>query len=746
MNNVLELKGNRFSQASPKYLGGGAAINSQKEVTTEHLLRLKEQLIKIKEFWQNETQPFDGVLISVHYNKIVAKSNRIAGLLKGTKSNNAIVGAKFNDTKTKHIITYFIGEKFLDESIDFISKTADVLTQKFSGEINKKIFDDKSIFTSKEFKDFPISMSAFKQVIADTSYIDSFEVERATSDYKQSIVTIYDVKKDIKSVLKDLGIDVLSTGILDNQTVYLDENQVKILFEKASYLVSMSTVDLSDLSPSDFMSDYKNNNVNIPEPTVEPVVGVIDTLFDERVYFSDWVEYNDMVSNNISKNQDDYRHGTAVSSIIVDGPRLNPWLDDGCGRFRVRHFGVAVGGKFSSFSIIRNIKKIVIENPDIKVWNLSLGSNQEINDNFISAEAATLDQIQYENDVIFVIAGTNTNKAGKGALKIGSPADSINSMVVNSVTSKDVFADYSRRGLVLSFFSKPDVSYYGGSKEKYIKVCEPLGEANVSGTSFAAPWITRKLAYLISFLGLKREVAKAMIIDAARGWNNNPTPKKISLYGHGIVPISINNIIKTEDDEIRFIVSDISEKWNTYNYHFPIPLKGDKYPYIARATMCYFPKCTRTQGVDYTNTELNLHFGRMEDEGKIKDIKGDKQNMDEGPYGEKNYLLEVEARKQFRKWDNVKYIAENVNKRMIPKSSYKNKNWGMEIKTNNRLDPKDGEGIKFGVVVTIKEMNRVNRIDEFINSCSLKGWIVNKIDIDNRIDIYNAVNEDIDVE
>lgn len=112
----------------------------------------------------------------------------------------------------------------------------------------------------------------------------------------------------------------------------------------------------------------------------------------------------------------------------------------------------------------------------------------------------------------------------------------------------------------------------------------------------------------------------------------------------------------------------------------------------------------------------------------------------------KNYLLEVEARKQFRKWDNVKYIAENVNKRKIPKSSYKNKNWGMEIKTNNRLDPKDGEGIKFGVVVTIKEMNGVNRIDEFINSCSFKGWIVNKIDVDNRIDIYNAVNEDIDVE
>lgn len=45
--------------------------------------------------------------------------------------------------------------------------------------------------------------------------------------------------------------------------------------------------------------------------------------------------------------------------------------------------------------------------------------------------------------------------------------------------------------------------------------------------------------------------------------------------------------------------------------------------------MCYFPLCDRSQGVDYTNTELNLHFGRIGNNGKIKDIKGDKQNIDE---------------------------------------------------------------------------------------------------------------------
>lgn len=595
---------------------------------------------------------------------------------------------------------------------------------------------------SKLFYNLSIRMSVFKQVIADASYIDSFEVQLPTIELKQSIITLYDVKEDTRLIFRKLGIDLLSTRILDNQTVYLDEKQVELLFEKAPYLVSMATVDLTNLSPDDFINEYQNNMITIPAPSIEPTVGVIDTLFDENVYFSEWVDYHEMVTKDIPRNSNDYRHGTAVSSIIVDGSRLNPWLEDGCGRFRVRHFGVAVGAEFSSFSIIKQIKSIVLSNPDIHVWNISLGSNQEINDNFISAEAATLDQIQFDHNVIFVVAGTN--KPSEDVIKIGSPADSVNSMVVNAVTKSGLSTKYARKGLVLSFFAKPDVSYYGGSEEQYIRVCEPLGAANVAGTSYAAPWIARKLAYLIEILGLNREVAKAMLIDSARSWNEKPSPEEVALYGHGIVPIHINDVVQTKDDEIKFVVSDISEKWNTYNYLFPVPLKDNKFPYIAKATMCYFPLCDRSQGVDYTNTEFNLHFGRIGNDKKIIDIKGDKQNIDEVLCEERNYLLEGEARKQFRKWDNVKYIAESATKRMIPKDSFSNKNWGMEIKTNNRLDPKDGMGVRFGVVVTLKEMNGINRIDEFIRNCTLNGWLVNEIDVDNKVDLHQKVNEEIE--
>ena len=743
MNNMLELKGKRFVQASKNTGGGGASMNSKSTVTSEQLLRLATKLQRIKTFWEKEEKPFQGVLISVHYNKIVAKTNRITGLFKGIDSNLAIVGAKFNNEKTKHIITYFLEVCDLEKTIDLILIANEIVRSLFKDGITKATFDNnKKVFNKIDAKTYHISKSTFRQIIADVSYVEDFEVERALQQFKESIITLYDTKMDTQLLFKKIGIDVLSSRILDNRTVYLDENQAKILYEKAPYLVAMATENWMNLSPEDFMNSYDDGMIHIPNPSIEPTIGVIDTLFDKEVYFSEWVEYHDMVDDNIPKASRDYRHGTAVSSIIVDGVRLNPWLNDGCGRFRVRHFGVATASQFSSFTIIKQIKRIIAANKDIKVWNISLGSNQEVNDNFISAEASILDQIQYENDVIFVVAGTN--KPNDSVVKIGSPADSINSMVVNAVTKSGLSTKYSRKGLALSFFAKPDVSYYGGSEEKYIQVCEPLGAASVAGTSYAAPWIARKLSYLIDVLGFNREIAKAMIIDSARGWNESPTPEEVALYGHGVVPIRIEDIVRTKDDEIKFVVTDISEKWNTYNYDFPIPIQDDKYPYVARATMCYFPMCERAQGVDYTNTELNLHFGRIKDDGTLYEINDDKQNQDEQIGGTKNYILEGEARERFRKWDNVKYITEKPTENKKPKKSYKNKNWGMEIKTNNRLDPKDGVGLRFGVVVTLKEINGVNRIDEFIKNCHLNGWLVNTIDIKNRIDIHKKVNEEIE--
>lgn len=60
------------------------------------------------------------------------------------------------------------------------------------------------------------------------------------------------------------------------------------------------------------------------------------------------------------------------------------------------------------------------------------------------------------------------------------------------------------------------------------------------------------------------------------------------------------------------------------------------------------------------------------------------------------------------------------------------------------MKEKNGRGLQFGVVVTLKEINGVNRIDEFIKMCMIRGWVVNQIDIENQLDIYARAEEDIE--
>ena len=218
MNNMLELKGKPFGQVSKKNGGGGASMNSKSVVTSEQLHRLETRLQQIKKFWEEEQKPFQGILISVHYNKIVSKTNRIAGLFKGENSNLAIVGAKFNNDKTKHIITYFLDFADLDKTINLILDANEIIRSLFKDGISKSVFDNnKESFNKINSKTHYMSKSAFRQIIADVSYIEDFEVEKAPQQFKESIITLYDTKIDTQLLFKKIGIDVRSSRILDNR-------------------------------------------------------------------------------------------------------------------------------------------------------------------------------------------------------------------------------------------------------------------------------------------------------------------------------------------------------------------------------------------------------------------------------------------------------------------------------------------------------------------------------------------------
>ena len=152
--------------------------------------------------------------------------------------------------------------------------------------------------------------------------------------------------------------------------------------------------------------------------------------------------------------------------------------------------------------------------------------------------------------------------------------------------------------------------------------------------------------------------------------------------------------------------------------------------------MCYFPECTRAQGVDYTNRELSLHFGRIKANGSIDDIN--ENNQDEVGA----HVDERKSRREFRKWENTKFISK-ILKNNKPIKSYDERLWGLAITSKERLSSRVGRNLNFGAVITLREVNGVNRINDFIRACTLRGWIVNEIDIQNRIEVYNNNQEEI---
>ena len=51
--------------------------------------------------------------------------------------------------------------------------------------------------------------------------------------------------------------------------------------------------------------------------------------------------------------------------------------------------------------------------------------------------------------------------------------------------------------------------------------------------------------------------------------------------------------------------------------------------------------------------------------------------------------------------------------------------------------------LNFGVVITLKEINNINRIDDFIKACTLRGFIVSELNIESYIEEYNTNQEEV---
>lgn len=750
MNNLLEVKV-RYNHG--KRAGAPILVNLRKngETDARKIEQLQENLRAIVRYYESTPKYLKGCLIDVNYNDIIAKSKRISELLRpsGKQTNDVVVGARFSDApegQENHIITYYVDEKTINKTLEKLDETKRFLVEKLGGRAVPENFNEsKEKKNDLDYEGYSPKES-IRNMIVDCSVVESMSVPNVTDDTNKEsfLLTFFQTECSLSEMLEKLKIDRYQYpyAFYGKDTISVNRDLYQILQDRVPYMISMISSDLSQATLEAIDKSKQKYERDIPKPSNEPTIGVIDNLFDEGVYFSEWVENTDYLDEfeSIGGRDVSRDHGTEVTSIIVDGPGLNPWLDDGCGRFKVRHFGVCID-RISVPRLVNKIRKIVNENPDIHVWNLSLGTDDEVSKNFISYDGSALDELQASKNIIFVVSGTNDNRNNKeGMLRVGSPADSLNAVVVNSVKRNGLPASYTRKGAILSFFNKPDVSYYGGDygEGERIRACSSKDIEEVYGTSFAVPWIARKLSFLIDVMGFSREVAKALIIDSSAGWEFKTSTYRIqNQIGYGIVPIKISDILESDNREIRFVLYGTASSYITSNYSIPVPRDSDnKYPFIARATLCYFPQCSRVQGVDYTSRELSLRFGRVNGKGEIVDINENIQ--DESGHA----VDERQSRKDFRKWENTKFISKILKKNRAL-NSYDERLWGISIVSKERLTTSMSSNLNFGIVVTLREINGVNRIQDFITACTLRGWIVNEINLENRLTLYNKNQEEI---
>ncbi|MCD8294960.1 MAG: S8 family peptidase [Clostridia bacterium] len=742
MNPLFRLNGHLIQKKNSPG-GGERKLPGEQSVSVQHIEQLTDDLEGIRSRWGHDN-PIGGALFSAHYIRVIAKTNRIKRIFK--EPEKTICGARFDDMdgSIKHVFTYFMPMDDLNDAVCCMRECCRVVKSLGMNDISATDMDNlRPIFSRLNTS---LNWGRFAGMVVDCYYVESFSIDETTLNLTEtSVVTFYKTNADLRELMKSVKVTPFAVDKLDELTFILDKEQFSAVKGKYPYLISMGVTDISELCNDVEMVGTLSDALTIPKPVDEPVIGVIDTFFADTVYFKEWVEVVNMLDSSIPvKDPDDYIHGTEIDSIIVDGPALNPKLDDHCGRFRVKHFAVATN-TFSLYSITTYIRRAIAENRNIKVWNLSLGSMLETDKNFISPVAAELDRIQAEYDVIFIVAGTNKPAYKDGSMRIGSPADSINSLVVNSVNMHGQPASYTREGPVLSFYQKPDVSYYGGDKHSGINVCAQYEVVSVAGTSFAAPWIARKMAYLIYYLGMTKEVAKALIIDSALGWKSR-TAASASI-GYGVVPIKIEDVVQSQPDEIKFYISDMTRQYDAAAYDIPIPAVNDKHPFIARATLCYSTGCNRFNGVDYTETELDFQFGRVKyvDKGygkvpQIQSIDNNKQDAEDAR------MYEAEARSYYRKWDNVKCIREVHDGSHRAKKRYERGYWGIDIKTKERTPGPYRKICTFGIVITLKEIKGINRINEFINLCIASNWAITAVDIRSRLSIYNKAEEQLKLE
>lgn len=724
-NNDRPIKHVKFSSDDKgiSLVSGGGPKKSFKVVTEDFTEEIIGEIESIKDFIVSHNISTTISVVEIE-KEALAKSHRPTSIFNGrTCPFIGDIGLSEENTGQFLIRISRQGLELLEEKINHI-------------DTNESIKSELSTIKNIRFFEPKIDIENEKKILVRLVSLKDAELQQEVNSKFLSIIEEYDISHSV--VLEDPYIYYIDLQGNNEQDLI---NSFIADLENAAILFSAQKAQSIFIKPME-LEDAEPLPVNVPEPEDGidyPVVAVVDTSVKIGCpLISPWVVGEETA---IIEEDRDYSHGTFVSGLITNGSFYNS-PHPGFPRTQSKVFSIGVLGRNGgSFPEIKDKMELAQrDNPEICVWNLSLGEDGPVSMYEISKFAIWLDKFQQENNCICVISAGNINNpvdhrswppaptCPQDVQRISSPGDSVMGISVAAMSHVDIPgtigmnepACYSRSGPVANLILKPDLIHYGGTVPFGIKSIAGNDAscmlAQDRGTSFSAPLISTMTANLWKRMGEEtpRYIVKGMLAHSAK-LDHEIDNEHRAYYGWG-KPQEPDEILYCDENEITVIFEGeiASNREVIHKLPFPIVpsmrLDNGKVRGEFFMTVSYDPPVDPDRAFEYCLVNVEAGLGEVSVDGNFKNkIPAEKSGFEYELIGGRY------------KWSPVKVYHKRFSQGVNVE------NWKLQIKmmTRDGFTPADDFKQKFAVILTIRGLDNDAQVyNEMVRLMNEYNWEV----------------------
>lgn len=202
-------------------------------------------------------------------------------------------------------------------------------------------------------------------------------------------------------------------------------------------------IPINIVSMAEVIGTLPDNAIpKLSDDEILPVVGVFDTGVDpQSAVLAPWVVDR---HTHVLAPETDYLHGTMVASVVAAARSLNendPRMPERGARI-VDVAGMEISNA-NAEDIIDRLRQSLTRYPDVKVWNLSLGTVLPAPENEFGWFAHQVDRLADDFNVLFVVSAGNTTLLHPWPCtipdanhRISSPADGVRVLSVGSLAHR----------------------------------------------------------------------------------------------------------------------------------------------------------------------------------------------------------------------------------------------------------------------------------------------------------------------